>query len=91
MLSASISNAEEIAAWIEEVRGRPVELIIEKRRPVELRLGFLHPELGVIPLADKQGEVLDAVERYYREGSQRAGPWPKGGRSVRYRGGKKRS
>ncbi len=34
-LSATVSNAEELAAWIEAVRGRTVT-VVEHRRPVEL-------------------------------------------------------
>ena len=68
MLSASISNPQEIANWIEEVRGRAVRVVLEYRRPVELRLGFLHPELGVLPLADDDGKVFPDVGRFYAEG-----------------------
>src|SRR3546814_7188779 len=35
-LSATVSNAEELAEWISTVRG-PMEAIIEERRPVELQ------------------------------------------------------
>jgi len=35
-LSATVSNAEEVASWIETVRGE-TEAVIEERRPVELR------------------------------------------------------
>ncbi|MCB0311266.1 MAG: hypothetical protein KDD42_08525, partial [Bdellovibrionales bacterium] len=65
MLSASISNASEIAEWIEDVRGRPCEIVIKKERPVELRYGFLHPELGVVPLTDREGRLLRQVARFY--------------------------
>ncbi len=65
MLSASISNASEIAAWIEEVRGQPCQVVTKKDRPVELRYGFLHPELGVMPLADERGGVFREVLRFY--------------------------
>jgi len=65
MLSASISNAEEIAAWIEEVRGRPCTIVSESVRPVELRLGFLHPRLGVLPLSDESGRIFREVEYFY--------------------------
>jgi len=65
MLSASISNAEEIAAWISEVRGKECHIVQKKNRPVELRYGFLHPDLGVIPLTDQQGAVLREVHSYY--------------------------
>lgn len=65
MLSASISNAEEIAAWLESVRGKKCRIISETHRPVELRLGFLHPDLGVLPLEDEKRKVLREVSDYY--------------------------
>lgn len=65
MLSASISNAEEIAAWLEEVRGRPCTIVSETVRPVELRLGFIHPRLGVLPLSDETGRIFREVEYFY--------------------------
>lgn len=70
MLSASISNAREVADWIEDVRGRAVRIITETQRPVELRMGFLHPDLGVIPLEDERGQVLGEVQRFYSEGTR---------------------
>ena len=65
MLSASISNAEEIAAWIEEVRGRKCQIVLKRERPVELRYGFIHPDLGVLPLADERGRVLKDIMHFY--------------------------
>jgi superfamily II RNA helicase len=65
MLSASISNFREISEWIEEVRGKTCKVVVKKERPVELRLGFLHPELGVIPLRDEQDRILKDVKSFY--------------------------
>lgn len=65
MLSASISNPDEIAEWLNEVRGRECNVIIKKERSVPLRYGFLHPDFGVIPLDDEQGRVLPEVKDYY--------------------------
>lgn len=65
MLSASISNPYEIADWLEEVRGKKCTVIIEKHRPVELRLGFLHPRYGVLPLNDDKGRVFREVREFY--------------------------
>lgn len=65
MLSASISNSQEIAEWLQEVRGKPCRVVIKKERPVELRYGFLHPDLGVMPLADERGGVFKEVVHYY--------------------------
>jgi ATP-dependent RNA helicase HelY len=44
-LSATVSNAEEIADWISTVRG-PTAAIIEERRPVELRHLYLAGDRG---------------------------------------------
>ncbi len=65
MLSASISNAEEIAAWLKEVRGKDCHIVYKYDRPVELRYGFLHPDFGPIPLNDKHGNVCKDVLDYY--------------------------
>ncbi|MBP9837565.1 MAG: DEAD/DEAH box helicase [Proteobacteria bacterium] len=77
MLSASISNAQEISNWIETVRGTKVKIIKVEKRPVELRLGFIHPDIGVIPLSDEDGnvmqEVVDAYQRREPQNYQRRG------------------
>lgn len=65
MLSASISNSTEIAEWLEDVRGRPCRVVIKKDRPVELRLGFMHPDYGVIPLSDEHGRLMREVVSFY--------------------------
>lgn len=65
MLSASISNAEEIASWIEETRNKECRIVQKKERPVELRYGFLHPKWGVIPLSDEKGHLSPEVAHYY--------------------------
>lgn len=41
LLSATIPNADEIASWMEAVRGRRPFLVSEGERPVPLRYGFL--------------------------------------------------
>jgi ATP-dependent RNA helicase HelY len=65
MLSASISNAHEIAEWIMEVRNKPCKVVIKKERPVELRYGFLHPHFGALPLSDQRGQVFGEVRSFY--------------------------
>ena len=52
-LSATVSNAEEVAAWIETVRG-PTAAVIEERRPVTLEHRYLvgergHDQLHLLP------------------------------------------
>jgi superfamily II RNA helicase len=65
MLSASISNAEEIAAWIEETRNKECRIVMKRERPVELRFGFMHPKFGVIPLSDEKGHLSPEVSHFY--------------------------
>jgi superfamily II RNA helicase len=67
MLSASISNAREVADWIQEVRGKECRVVTKVNRPVELRFGFLHPDLGIIPLRDAKGAVLKEVVQFYAQ------------------------
>lgn len=68
MLSASISNPHEIAEWIQEVRGKQVEVVTMAKRPVELRLGFVHPRSGVISLTEANGELSHEVQNFYQRG-----------------------
>ncbi len=39
-LSATIPNVEELASWIREVHGRPIEVVVETERPVPLHVAF---------------------------------------------------
>ena len=81
MLSASISNATEIADWISDTRRKPCHIVTKKERPVELRYGFLHPELGVLPLRDSSGGVFPEVAKFYGgAGLDASGMRLKGGR-----------
>ncbi|MBX7138143.1 MAG: DEAD/DEAH box helicase [Oligoflexia bacterium] len=90
MLSASISNAKEIAEWIEEVRGKPCRIITKQDRSVELRFGFLHPDLGVLPLTDDRGRILKEVLHYYGSSDlDSTGMRLRGGKFSRPRKGKR--
>lgn len=67
MLSASISNADEIAEWLHTVRDKKCEVITKKVRPVELRLGFLDPDKGILPLYEDESKVKvlkDVIDFY---------------------------
>jgi ATP-dependent RNA helicase HelY len=66
MLSASISNAETIATWIRSIRNKPVKIISETQRPVALRMAFLHPRYGILPLESNSKEIKQAVAEVYR-------------------------
>jgi len=55
LLSATISNAEEIAAWLVENRDAPAEVVRSHERPVPLEMLFLFPDGLITPLSGKKG------------------------------------
>lgn len=68
LLSATIGNAQEFAAWMEEVRGVRCGVVARPgARPVPLRAAFLYPEGTLTPLLDERGglnpEIARLVER----------------------------
>jgi ATP-dependent RNA helicase HelY len=82
-LSATVSNAEELADWISTVRG-PTEAVIEERRPVELRNLYLAGDreserLHLLPVLvdgrpNAEATRLDAsAARGYRRSRERGG------------------
>jgi superfamily II RNA helicase len=50
LLSASIGNPHEIAAWLTSIRPTPCHLVRHHRRSVPLRAGYLHPNGKLAPL-----------------------------------------
>jgi ATP-dependent RNA helicase HelY len=50
LLSATINNADQIAAWLEGLREKPCTVIVENRRPVALSPLFFHPSGTLMPL-----------------------------------------
>ncbi len=50
LLSATISNPQDICDWMAQIRERPPELVICEERPVPLRFGFVTPSGHVLPL-----------------------------------------
>ena len=75
LLSATIGNAEEFAAWIEEVRGVRCGVVPgPKKRPVPLRSGVLLPDKRLLPLLNDRGqlnpEITQLVERNRDEREQ---------------------
>src|SRR5439155_5400680 len=66
-LSATVSNAEEVAEWIATVRGATTA-VIERRRPVALHDLYLvgergHDELGLLPTFVVDGDGSDGDKR----------------------------
>jgi ATP-dependent RNA helicase HelY len=55
MLSATIGNAQEIAAWLSTTRSRPCRVVQETRRPVPLYPLLLHPSGTLLPLLTRSG------------------------------------
>lgn len=68
LLSATIGNAEEFAAWIEDVRGVRCGVVTRPgARPVPLRAAFLLPDQRLLPLLHDAGrlnpEIATMAER----------------------------
>lgn len=64
LLSATIGNAAEFAAWMEEVRGVRCGVVSRPgARPVPLRAAFLYPEGQLAPLLDDDGNLHPEIER----------------------------
>ncbi len=55
LLSATISNAEEVCAWLEKIRGCPNRVVRSEERPVPLEMLFLFPDGLIGPLGGKRG------------------------------------
>lgn len=81
LLSATIGNADEFAAWIEEVRGVRCGVVERPAgRPVPLRAAMLLPDRRLIPLLTDAGKLnpeIAAISERTRE--ERRGP-PRGSR-----------
>jgi superfamily II RNA helicase len=50
LLSASIGNPQELAAWLSNIRPTPCRLVRHQRRSVPLRADYLHPNGKLSPL-----------------------------------------
>jgi ATP-dependent RNA helicase HelY len=53
MLSATVGNAAELAAWVSWARHKPCTLVVHEERPVPLRTGFISPHGELLPLMVK--------------------------------------
>ena len=77
LLSATIGNGDEIAAWLASVRGRPCRVIREEKRPVPLTPLFLHPSGRLMPLVEENrlfGKIGDFVGRQHHGRPERGLP-----------------
>jgi superfamily II RNA helicase len=76
LLSATIGNGDEIAAWLASIRKKPCALIREEKRPVPLYPMFLHPSGCLHPFLDgeKAGPAVCEFlkkDRFRHRGSHR--------------------
>lgn len=63
LLSATIGNAYEFAAWLEEVRGVRCGVITgPAKRPVPLRAAVLLPDKRLLPLLNEAGKLNSEIE-----------------------------
>src|SRR5882762_5586696 len=64
LLSATIGNAEEFAAWIQEVRGVRCGVVTRPgARPVPLRAALLLPDQRLLPLLNDAGRLNAEIEQ----------------------------
>ncbi len=78
LLSATIGNADQFAAWIEEVRGVRCGVVTRPgARPVPLRAAMLLPDKRLLPLVNDSGKLnpeiaaLSGPDRSPKAGSRR--------------------
>jgi ATP-dependent RNA helicase HelY len=71
LLSATIGNAHEFAAWIEEVRGVRCGVVTRPgARPVPLRAVILLPDKRLLPLLDENGSLNSEIARLIERSRQ---------------------
>ena len=75
LLSATIGNAAQIAAWLTKVRSIPCRVIEETARPVPLYPVFMHPSGTLLPLITptKSGRGQQLDKKVHRFIKSRAG------------------
>jgi len=54
LLSATIGNGAQIAAWLQSIRNKECVVIEEEKRPVPLYPLFLHPSGAIMPYLEKK-------------------------------------
>ncbi|MCB9763226.1 MAG: DEAD/DEAH box helicase [Alphaproteobacteria bacterium] len=78
-LSATLSNLEEFAAWLSDVRGEPVHVVEERQRAVPLEILFANHQLGIVTPAAYDR----AFKRWQRDEKRRNAALKRSGRSQR--------
>ncbi len=71
LLSATVGNADEFAAWIGEVRGVRCGVVTRPgARPVPLRAAMLLPDRRLVPLLTEDGRLNREIERMLEQGRE---------------------
>ncbi len=83
LLSATISNADEVCTWLEKIRGGGMRIVFSDRRPVPLKMVFLFPDGLVVPLGGKRG-VDHRIKKFYQSGGARGAQRLDFGRIIRW-------
>ncbi|HAF22486.1 MAG TPA: hypothetical protein DCK93_06165 [Blastocatellia bacterium] len=84
LLSATIGNANEFAAWIEEVRGVRCGVVTRPgARPVPLRAAMLLPDKRLLPLLTESGKLNPELARMGQQAGEE-GRGPSRGHRRRY-------
>ena len=68
LLSATISNAEEIGEWLEANRGGRARIVRSSERPVPLEMLFLFPDGLITPLGGRKG-LFPSVRKFLASNS----------------------
>ena len=58
-LSATVPNIQELAAWIADVRGFAVKVVVETRRAVPLEINWISPGGDVLNENEAREEIED--------------------------------
>jgi superfamily II RNA helicase len=85
LLSATIGNSDEIAAWLSSLRGKDCAVVRETRRPVPLYPLFLHPSGRMMPCLER-GKLHSKVRDFMIEGGRhrpRGSHFPRFGEVLR--------
>lgn len=85
LLSATVGNADEFAAWIAELRGVRCGVVTRPgARPVPLRAAMMLPDKRLLPLVSDHGKLNPEIARLLEE-TARAPRSPRPPRSTRRR------
>ncbi len=66
MLSATISNPEDLRGWLKEIRGRELRIVSSSDRAVPLEMLFLFPDGLIAPLGGRKG-INRSVKKFYEQ------------------------